>query len=454
MKTNNMDHQLQDLFKGFEPDVPTGNFQAMESQLDALDVQRDLIRQTRTAKRFAVAASIVAIGALSWTAVKWLDPEVANENGGVHGGMVEATYAETSAEGGRQGIENLKVVAGDELSEEKARTTTSVRIVDPVFEVQGGNELLTSEESSGQEAASGEWNSPSDEPESSSSEVADVALAPNVVPNSTSSTELSPEVRMERALEMKSSVQEACEGTEVTFSLGTNDLDGSVLWNFGDGHFSSDAAPTHVFESPGTYDITISLRSRDNGMIRTRTVENMIVVRPKPEADLNWDAMLSQSGKVLTVKLLDETEGVSSSTWIVDGKGLDRGELNCDRGGDHDVHLVVSNAYGCQDSEERNIEVGDRHRAKAPGIFSPDGDGRYDDFLPGIVENKTEGWTLKVVDQEGVEVFQTNNPLEPWTGELPSGQVARSGSRFNWILSIKEKGRLPQFYFDEIKVER
>lgn len=453
MKTNNMDHQLQDLFKGFEPDVPSGNFQALESQLDALDVQRDLIRQTRTAKRFAVAASIIAIGALSWTAVKWLDPEVVEGEGGVGVGMVEAIYSETSAEGAGQGVENLRVVAGEEMPEEKARTTTSVRIVDPVFEVESSQEVAFAEGSSALEPENESVVS-SDEPEGSSEKLSVAALSSSESPSSVSSEQLSPEFRLERALDMKSSVQEACEGTEVTFSLGTSDLDGSVLWNFGDGHFSSDAAPTHVFESPGTYDITISLRSRDNGMIRTRTVENMIVVRPKPEADLNWDAMLSHSGKVLTVKLLDETEGVSSSTWIVDGKGLDRGEINCDRGGDHDVHLVVSNAYGCQDSEERNIEVGDRHRAKAPGIFSPDGDGRYDDFLPGIVQDKTEGWTLKVVNPEGNEVFNTDNPLKPWTGELPSGQIAPSGSQYHWILSIKERGRLPQFYFDEIKVER
>jgi hypothetical protein len=449
MKTDNMDQQLKNLFDGFEPDVPRGNFQAMESQLEALDVQRDLMRQTRTAKRFAVAASIVAIGALSWTAVKWLEPHEDVQPGG----SGATAYTETIAEVPAAGVENLGSDLEDSRSEEKARTTTSVRIIDPVFEVEtplASSEVEGAVESSPRGSdhikapisggvARSENSASIGQPEESS-------LASSERPD--------PAVRMERALELKSSVQEACEGTEVMFSLGKNDLDGSVLWNFGDGHFSSDAAPTHVFESPGTYDITISLRSRDNGMIRTRTVENMIVVRPKPEADLNWDAMLSNSGKTLTVKLLDETEGVSSSTWIVDGKGLDRGEMTCDRSGDHDVHLVVSNAYGCQDSEERNIEVGDRHRAKAPGIFSPDGDGRYDFFLPGIVEDRTEGWTLKVVDRKGQEVFKTDNPLEPWTGQLPDGTMASSGSRFNWILSIKQRGRLPQFFFDEIKVER
>lgn len=450
MKTNNMDQQLKNLFDGFEPDVPQGNFQAMESQLEALDVQRDLMKQMRTAKRFAVAASIVAIGALSWTAIKWADPSEELKQGG----LAEAAYTETSAEVQVPGPVNLKSEVDENPSEEKARTTTSVRIMDPDFEAQSpsGSDESKDLAVTGLEGRVDLKTSTGDQP--AASESTESAGRLNESSTESSVETAAPEVRMERALELKSSVQEACEGTEVTFSLGTNDLDGSVLWNFGDGHFSSDVAPTHVFESPGTYDITISLRSRDNGMIRTRTVENMIVVRPKPEADLNWDAMLSNSGKTLTVKLLDETEGVSSSMWIVDGKGLDRGEMNCDRSGDHDVHLIVSNAYGCQDSEEQNIEVGDRHRAKAPGIFSPDGDGRYDSFLPGIVQDRSAGWALKVVDGNGLEVFKTDDPLKPWTGQLRDGTMAPSGSRYNWILSIKEKGRLPQFYFDEIKVER
>jgi gliding motility-associated-like protein len=253
---------------------------------------------------------------------------------------------------------------------------------------------------------------------------------------------------------LASSVQEACEGTEVSFTLGKGDFDGSVLWNFGDGNFSNETRPTHVFESPGTYDITISLRSRDNGMIRTKTVENMIVVRPKPDAELNWTATLDPSGDGLLVKYVDETVGSSSSTWLVDGHGLERGEQHFHRSGQHAVHLVASNAYGCQDSQERIVEVGGRHEAKAPGLFSPNGDGRYDVFLPGIVSEVYGDWKLEIFDEKGQVVFETSDETRPWDGGLNAGRKASPGAEFKWILSVYHKHSLPTFFFDTVRIER
>ena len=69
--------------------------------------------------------------------------------------------------------------------------------------------------------------------------------------------------RMERLLAelpFDASVREACEGVEVAFDLSGVDRTMSFLWNFGDGHFSSDPAPSHVVTRPGTYDITLSVR--------------------------------------------------------------------------------------------------------------------------------------------------------------------------------------------------
>ena len=42
-------------------------------------------------------------------------------------------------------------------------------------------------------------------------------------------------------------------------------------------------------------------------MIRTRTVENMIVVRPKPEAEMDWELFEATSNQA-RVHLIDETQ--------------------------------------------------------------------------------------------------------------------------------------------------
>lgn len=460
MSRDNFDQHLRDLFDGFEPDVTPGKFEPISSGLDQLQHQNQLVQQTQFARRLAAAATIVALGALGWASLQ--NTPTPSEKSALSeatlpeskGGTTASIPVSTSSEGAveRDGI---------------ARTSTTVRIagIDNFARNEGDNG--SSGETQADDTGTGEKADNSAEAPPVN-EKALVAAAP-AVSSDRSEVDETPKASAsdwgedadaaateeDDVLErLASSVQEACEGTEVSFSLGDGDLDGSVLWNFGDGNFSNETHPTHVFKSPGTYDITISLRSRDNGMIRTKTVENMIVVRPKPEADLSWDATLDPNGEGLLVKYVDQTIGSSSSTWLVDGKGLDRSEQMFAQGGEHAVHLVVSNAYGCQDSEERNFVLGDRHNAKAPGLFSPDGDGRYDAFLPGIVHEVSGDWELKIFDADGNEVFRTTDAQSPWTGLTSEGKMASSGAVYSWVLKINQKHRLPAFFFDNIRIER
>ena len=99
---------------------------------------------------------------------------------------------------------------------------------------------------------------------------------------------MSAEERLDAALDaMTAGVQEACAGTEVTFALSGLDQEGSVLWNFGDGGFSQEMAPTHIYDDAGSYDITVSVRAHGDP-IRTNRGEH-VVVRPKPEAEMDWE---------------------------------------------------------------------------------------------------------------------------------------------------------------------
>lgn len=442
MSRENFDQHLRQMFDGFTPNVPLGKFESVQSELDNLDVQSELVRQTQVARRLAIGATVVAIGALGWTAVRMLEvPEqvALGAEAGVAKEMVMVQpdgFESTRVEGDRGTFEY------DGTKETAiARTTTSVHIEDK-FEPAA----------SASNDANGALETTMDKAEMGSG---GGAKASDEIKNESEAIVASEAVEERDALAgLASSVQEACEGTEVSFTLGKGDFDGSVLWNFGDGNFSNESRPTHVFESPGTYDITISLRSRDNGMIRTKTVENMIVVRPKPDAELNWTAVLDPNGDGLLVKYVDETVGSSSSTWLVDGHGLERGEQHFHRSSKHAVHLVASNAYGCQDSQERIVEVGGRYEAKAPGLFSPNGDGRYDEFLPSIVSEVYGDWKLEIFDANGRVVFETSDETRPWDGGLNAGRKASPGAEFKWILTVYPKHRLPTFFFDTVRIER
>lgn len=248
------------------------------------------------------------------------------------------------------------------------------------------------------------------------------------------------------------SFQEACAGTEIEFALDGVDFNGSVLWNFGDGSFSQESAPSHVYDDAGTYDITVSIRAHGDGTIRTRTVENMIVVRPKPEAKMRWEFEEAKPG-LATVQLLDETQDASSSTWLISDEKLGKSNAQLVIPGEYSVHLIASNSFGCQDVSAERIQIGDRKDAIAPGMFSPNGDGRYDSFLPMIVAELDRSWKLIIHDEKGQLVYETRDAQKPWNGNLKNGQKASEGSRFVWMLYATSPAGHQVLYADELRIE-
>ena len=66
--------------------------------------------------------------------------------------------------------------------------------------------------------------------------------------------------------------------TKLTFTATASDLDGNVLtynWSFGDGTFASGMAVTHIYESNGTFDVTLTVSDGSS----TTAVDSRITAR-------------------------------------------------------------------------------------------------------------------------------------------------------------------------------
>ena len=257
-----------------------------------------------------------------------------------------------------------------------------------------------------------------------------------------------------RDLPFDASVLEACEGVEVAFELQGLDRQMSFLWNFGDGNFSSDPAPKHTFTRPGSYDITLSVRSPGDGFIRTRTIQNMITVLPKPTAEFTWVMPEMVAGSKVRVQLLNQTEDASNAQWVVDGESSTTGLIQLDAPGVYPVHLIASNSHGCLDDAKKEVVVGDRHNILAQSRFSPNGDGLYDTFMPQGLEGIRGTWTMVISDKSGNEAFRTSNYEEAWDGRFPDGTVAANRSVFHWTVHCVWEDGTHRLYADRLRVER
>ena len=257
----------------------------------------------------------------------------------------------------------------------------------------------------------------------------------------------------EKAAAFGVDIQRACVGTEIGFRMAKPLKDVRVLWNFGDGQFSSKTAPQHVFNAPGTYDITLSVTRISDGLIRTQTIENLVTIHPNPEADFTW-GVSSRATLNPEVELRDRSRDAASVMWVLDGEETQEGEsilFAFPRVGEHRVQLVASSPNGCQSVADHLLEVGGRFGLGGSARFSPDGDGRYDTFLPRKLMTEERPFVFRIEDGDGHIVFETTVP-KAWDGSLPGDDRARPGQTFAWTAVIQgEVG--PSYFSDEVVVE-
>ncbi|PCJ80508.1 MAG: hypothetical protein COA49_08545 [Bacteroidetes bacterium] len=264
----------------------------------------------------------------------------------------------------------------------------------------------------------------------------------------------SPEHTIEVDLPFEASVKEACVGVEVDFKLDVDEQNMSFLWNFGDGSFSSEAFPSHVYNEEGIFDVTLSVRSPGAGAIQTRTIRNLIEVHSQPEAKMNIDLPRIVIAGALEVELNDETVDSNSSTWVVDGKASSNNFHNFTVPGTYNLNLIASNKFGCQDHAFEKIEFGDRQLLRAPARFSPDGDGRYDSFMPFGLYRLVDDWELVISDEHGKEIYSTKEFNSPWDGTDLSGELAGNGEMFYWTVVCTDHCGVQRLYTDAVRVER
>ena len=183
-------------------------------------------------------------------------------------------------------------------------------------------------------------------------------------------------------------------------------------------------------------------------------MKKLIEVNPQPVAKLNWDLPRIVTNGQLEVELNDETEDTNSSTWVVDGTVTDGSIAEFSVPGTYELSLIASNKFGCQDHASEKIEFGNRTDLRAPARFSPDGDGRYDAFMPFGLYRLVDKWELVISDESGNEIYATTEFNSPWNGLDSSGELAENGSIFYWTVVCTDHSGIQRLYNDVVRVER
>ncbi|MEZ4887318.1 MAG: PKD domain-containing protein [Chitinophagales bacterium] len=218
----------------------------------------------------------------------------------------------------------------------------------------------------------------------------------------------------------------ACVGESVVFSATTNDAISSYTWYFAEEDSSFQTAPTYIFTTPGTKEITLVIVSALNECPNTYTTSIEVIDRPIPV----FETVPAFGCSPLEVQLVNLSENSVAYEWNF-GDGSSSIEVNPS----HTffsttdtifiVTLISTNAANCQDSVKHPVTV----KAQPIAAFSASeythcdepvvinlfnesqGDAVYAWYLDGelIAESVNTDVLLDAIGDYEIKLIATNN---------------------------------------------
>jgi hypothetical protein len=319
----------------------------------------------------------------------------------------------------------------NQITVKNASTSKAASIVEPVQKAQISQNTKVSKDNTINQLLANLNSAKSANPSSEPAEEArpnDLAIRPS-----------------NKLLSVRPSTTTSCAGGEVEFNAVNGPIDGSYLWNFGDGNFSNKPNPKHKYAKAGVYDVSLSVTSKKDGQINTTVMNDLITIHPAPSADFEWD-FINNPGDEPTVKIVNTSENASSFEWkFNDGTSskVISPVRSYNNKGKQMIALEVLNEWGCSDSKIKYVVINQEYNLMAPNSFNPTA---KETFMPEALKQGKTQFKLTVYNGEQ-PIYETNNKSKGWDGRLPGGQIADSGKAYPWIVIIYNETTKEEKYF-------
>lgn len=246
-----------------------------------------------------------------------------------------------------------------------------------------------------------------------------------------------------------------CPPLPVSFeNFSVTETAAGYTWYFGDGSTSSSPSPSHVYEVPGLYSVTLEMSTSGfcvQDLAETKTA--FIEVHPEPTAGFDIEpnivdilepmVMIEDLSTGAVLHYYNFGDGGSSDqsdpTYIFQGAGV------------FNVSQTVINEYGCTAVAQGEVGVNGT-LFYAPNSFSPNNDGINDVWQP--VTTGTAAYHCIVYNRWGEVIFETEDPKAVWQGEVKGGNHFASDGVYLYQVYLEDQLRIPFEYAGQIQLFR
>ncbi len=112
-------------------------------------------------------------------------------------------------------------------------------------------------------------------------------IAENILTGCSDTLVLEDIINVGDAVDFSYSIQEGCEDLSIAFFNNSVSWATDISWDFGDGNFSEEHSPNHIYTEPGCYFVTLTSLVGD--CVDSHTIETCIEVWPRPDINFTND---------------------------------------------------------------------------------------------------------------------------------------------------------------------
>lgn len=237
-----------------------------------------------------------------------------------------------------------------------------------------------------------------------------------------------------------------CEPASVPFTVrNTGTTSFNYILTFGDGIQTGlkslpDSLTEHLYSKAGQYSASLVLTNSYN--CRSSMISAPISVFPRPQSFFSWSpniptiddsvVLLTNLSQNAVTYIWNFPGGASSNIVSPEFKFTDTGSYN--------IQLIAVSDKNCKDTTENIIRVNSNFKIFIPDVFTPDGDGVNDIWLPqgtaiGLIE-------FEVYNRWGQMIFK-GNADKGWDGRDGSAKAMQGV----YVYKLKVKGQFGGLYY-------
>lgn len=208
------------------------------------------------------------------------------------------------------------------------------------------------------------------------------------------------------------------------------------FWDLGNGSTSIEANPIEIYDSVGTYDITLTIYAEEGCTdTLTKTIFDLVQVHPTPVSHFiasTYETDICHA----TVQFTDLSEGGETYFYMfnaIEGTTVQHPAYTFHEDGLFHPIQYVTNEFLCVDSSTVEIYISP-YTVYIPNTFTPDGDEFNNDFMP-VTVLPAVSWDFKIYDRWGEVVFSSTDQYDYWDGTY-KGRLVPDGL-YNYILQYQ-----------------